>query len=98
MIEETTDRYLAAIDEALPGFVEMLYLTGSVARFRTDRPCGDLNPVVWLLLSRYGISVRGPAVAELGLTVDVEGLRRFNLDNLKTYWLPYAGQIRAVLA
>jgi hypothetical protein len=165
MIETATARYLAAVDLALPGFVEMLYLTGSVAlgayqpgasdidtlivtsrnpepedlailatvhasmpqhphfdgiyldrltfrrqpddrpvvpfvvngEFRTDKPCGDLNPVLWLILSRYGVPVRGPAVADLGLTVDHDALRRFNLDNLKTYWAPMADQVRQAI-
>lgn len=160
--EESTARYLAAVDQVLPGFVDMLFLTGSVAlgafqpgvsdidtvivtsrspgpadlaelaavhatlperphfdgiyldrqqftqqpvdrpvvphvvngQFRTDQPCGDLNPVLWLTLSRYGRSVRGPAVAELGLTVDVDELRQQTLDNLKRYW---AREIRQAL-
>jgi hypothetical protein len=28
--------------------------------FHTDRPCGELNPVLWLTLQRHGIPVRGP--------------------------------------
>ncbi|WP_430789384.1 nucleotidyltransferase domain-containing protein [Actinoplanes sp. G11-F43] len=162
MVEQTASRYLAVVDEALPGFVEKLYLTGSVAlgayqpgasdidtlivtsrhatdddlgiladlhaaragrphldgvyldretlirqpseqqvvpfvvdgEFRTGRPCGELNPVLWLLLTRYGIPVRGPSVADLGLTVDYEALRRYNLGNLETYWAPGAEPLR----
>jgi hypothetical protein len=165
MVEEASARYLAAVDAALPGFVEMLFLTGSVAlgafqpdvsdidtvivtarspgpedlaalgavhasmperphfdgiyldrrtfvqqpadrpvvpfvvngQFRTDKPCGDLNPVLWLILDRYGLPVRGPAVADLGLVVDLDAVRRFNLDNLRTYWAPLAGEIRQAL-
>ncbi|MET7965911.1 nucleotidyltransferase domain-containing protein [Micromonospora sp. NPDC005305] len=55
-------------------------------RFRTDTPCGELTPVLWLTLRRHGIPVRGPAVAELGVRVDPEQLRRYNLDNLREYW------------
>jgi hypothetical protein len=166
MIEEVTARYLGAVDEALPGFVQMLYLTGSVAlgayqpgrsdidtlivtsrepdaddltalaavhagmpsephfdgiyldqsglrrqpsdrpvvpfvvngEFRTDKACGDLNPVLWLIMARYGVPVRGPAVAELDLTLDRAGLRRFNLDNLRTYWAPLADELRKAVA
>jgi hypothetical protein len=166
MVETTVARYLAAVDTALPGFVESLYLTGSVAlgayqpgvsdidtvivtsrrpdpgdlaalasvhagmppkphldgvyldretfrqqpadrrvvpfvvdgQFRTDKPCGDLNPVLWLLLTRYGKAVRGPAVAGLGLSVDHDELRRFNLDNLDTFWRPLATSLRAAVA
>ncbi|SCL35222.1 Nucleotidyltransferase domain-containing protein [Micromonospora pallida] len=166
MVETTVARYLAAVDTVLPGFVELLYLTGSIAldayqpgvsdidtlivtsrrpspedlaalatvhanmppkphldgvyldretfrqqpadcrvvpfvvdgRFRTDQPCGDLNPVLWLVLTKYGQAVRGPAVADLGLTVDHDELRRFNLDNLATFWLPLAANLRAAVA
>jgi hypothetical protein len=55
-------------------------------RFRTDAPCGELTPVLWLTLRRHGIPVRGPAVAELRVRVDPEQLRRYNLDNLREYW------------
>ncbi|MET8371233.1 nucleotidyltransferase domain-containing protein [Micromonospora profundi] len=53
---------------------------------RTDEPCGELSPVLWLTLQRYGIPVRGPAVTELGVRVDQEQLHRYNLDNLRDYW------------
>ncbi|MFD2767964.1 nucleotidyltransferase domain-containing protein [Micromonospora eburnea] len=66
-------------------------------QFHTDRPCGELHPVVWLILQRYGLPVRGPAVADLGLQVDPDALRRFNLDNLRTYWAPLADRLRAAL-
>ncbi|MEU8264125.1 nucleotidyltransferase domain-containing protein [Micromonospora sp. NPDC048999] len=66
-------------------------------QLRTDKPCGELNPVVWLVLQRYGLPVRGPAVADLGLEVDLGALRRFNLDNLQTYWAPLADEVRAAL-
>ncbi|BCL15839.1 nucleotidyltransferase domain-containing protein [Micromonospora sagamiensis] len=165
-VETTVARYLAAVDTALPGFVESLYLTGSVAlgayqpghsdidtlivtsrrptdqdrtalaavhagmppkphldgvyldretffqqpadrrvapfvvegRFRADQPCGELHPVLWLLLTRYGKAVRGPEVPTLGLTVDHDAVRRFNLDNLETYWRPLAASLRAAVA
>lgn len=54
--------------------------------FRTGTPCGELTPVLWLTLRRHGIPVRGPAVSELGVRVDPEQLRRYNLDNLRDYW------------
>jgi hypothetical protein len=166
VVGETTARYLTAIDEALPGFVEMLFLTGSVAlgafepavsdidtvivtarrptpadlttmaevhaampqrphfdginldrdtfrrqpadqratpyvvngRFHADEPCGELTPVLWLTLARHGVTVRGPATAGLGLTVDPGALRRYNLDNLRTYWADLAIQGRRILA
>jgi len=62
--------------------------------FRTDRPCGELNPAVWLILQRYGVAVRGPDVEPR----PIPDLRRFNLDNLRSYWQPLAGQIREHVA
>lgn len=58
--------------------------------FRAAAPCGELNPVLWLTLRRYGVPVRGPAVAELGLRTDPAERRRWNLDNLRAYWQPWA--------
>ncbi|MCW3816395.1 DUF4111 domain-containing protein [Micromonospora sp. DR5-3] len=66
--------------------------------FTTDKPCGELTPVLWLTLQRYGIPVRGPAVAELGVRVDPEQLRRYNLDNLREYWQSLVATFPAKLA
>lgn len=66
--------------------------------FQTDTPCGELTPVLWLTLQRYGIPVRGPAVAELGVRVDPEQLRRYNLENLREYWQPMAATLASQLA
>ncbi|GHJ47819.1 hypothetical protein Cs7R123_51610 [Catellatospora sp. TT07R-123] len=65
-------------------------------RLRTDTPCGELTPVLWLTLSRYGVALRGPEVSRLGIRPDPDGLRRYNLDNLRDYWQPLAAQIRMV--
>lgn len=65
---------------------------------RTDQPCGELTPVLWLTLRRYGIHVRGPAVADLGIRVDPEQLRRYNLDNLREYWQQRAATFPAEMA
>jgi hypothetical protein len=165
-VEHITSRYLRAVDEALPGFVQALYLTGSVAlgawqpphsdidavvvtsrtagvddlaalrqlhadmpgkphfdciyvdqaafaaqpmdcptvpfvvtgEFFADKPCGELHPVLWLTLQRYGRTVRGPAVADLNIDVAPTALRRFNLNNLRTYWQPLAGRVRGFAA
>lgn len=150
MIEETTRDYLAAVDEALPGFVEGFYLVGSAAlgawqpgvsdidtvvfaarvpsaadlatlraihasvpvdgvylppelarawpadrpvvpfvvdgTLQTEKPCGELTPVLWLLFRTYGIPLRGPSPSSLGVRVDADELRRYNLDNLRSYW------------
>jgi hypothetical protein len=75
-------------------------------RLRVDRPCGELNPVLWLTLHRYGRAVRGPAVTSLAGVPsgpDDNGpfsvaLRRYNLDNLRGYWQPLAGGIRGHVA
>ncbi|MEU0156891.1 nucleotidyltransferase domain-containing protein [Micromonospora fulviviridis] len=66
--------------------------------FRTDTPCGELTPVLWLTLRRHGIPVRGPAVTELGVRVDPEQLRRYNLNNLREYWQSRVATFPAELA
>lgn len=154
VVVSLTRGYLRAVDQALPGYVQSLYVVGSAAlgtwqprtsdvdtvvltsrppsdddlaqlakihadlprpphfdgvylepalarswptdrrvvpfavdgEFNTGKPCGELTPVLWLTLQRYGIRVRGPAVADLGIRVDPEQLRRYNLDNLREYW------------
>ncbi|MET7816998.1 nucleotidyltransferase domain-containing protein [Micromonospora zamorensis] len=65
--------------------------------FRADTPCGELNPILWLTLRRYGIPVRGPTVADLGVRVDPEAMRRYNLDNLRDYWQSTAATCRSAL-
>jgi hypothetical protein len=62
-------------------------------QLHTDRRCGELNPAVWLTLQRYGIPVRGPAARDLGVRVDLDALRAYSLDNLRTYWQAQAAQI-----
>lgn len=158
----STSGYLRTVDEALPGFVQALYITGSVAlgawqpphsdidgvvvtsraaavddlatlarlhadmpgrpsfdcsyldqaafpvqpvdcpavpfvvsgEFFADKPCGDLHPVRWLTLQRYGRTVRGPGAADLNIDVASAALQRFNLNNLRTCWQPLAGRVR----
>jgi hypothetical protein len=61
-----------------------------------SRPCGELTPVGWLTLLRYGVAVRGPAVSALGLSPpDAARQREWNLANLGSYWAPLADRIRA---
>ncbi|SNY70455.1 nucleotidyltransferase domain-containing protein [Paractinoplanes atraurantiacus] len=60
----------------------------------TGRPCGELTPVVWLILRKYGIAVRGPAPE---VRVDYDNLRRYLLDNLGGYWQNQAAQIAEAL-
>lgn len=66
--------------------------------FRTDRPCGELNPVLWWTLATCGVPERGPAPGRLGLRLDPDRLRRYSLDNLRTYWQRLAGEIRSAVA
>jgi Nucleotidyltransferase domain len=66
--------------------------------FRSGEPCGELTPVLWLTLQRYGVPVRGPAVAELNVRVEPGELRRYNLDNLRDYWQPRVAVLPAELA
>ncbi|WP_433361681.1 nucleotidyltransferase domain-containing protein [Actinoplanes sp. CA-142083] len=65
---------------------------------KTGKPCGELTPVVWLILQRHGIPVRGPAVADLGVRVDPDVVRRYNLDNLREYWQGNAHNFRGYVA
>lgn len=55
---------------------------------RVGKPCGELNPVLWLTLLRHGRRVRGPEIADLGIRVAPEALRDYNLGNLRSYWQP----------
>lgn len=50
----------------------------------------DVNPVVWKVLSEAGIAIRGPEPASLGLDPQPELLRRWNEDNLGSYWRRWA--------
>jgi hypothetical protein len=165
-VAELLDRHLSRLDQATPGLIDGLYLTGSIALgdyrhgisdidflalttrpldqqdlaavaaihddtpnkphldgiyldrdslntlpdnkqaaphsvngvFYPNRPCGELNPVLWLTLARYGIPLRGPQVQDLSLNVDPQRLRTWNLTNLKTYWQPLAERIRQAVA
>jgi hypothetical protein len=66
--------------------------------FRADQRCGELNPLLWLMLSRCGVAMRGPSAKDLDVRVDPQRLRRWNLDNLRSYWQPLAEQIRRAVA
>lgn len=67
-------------------------------QFHNDRSCGSLTPVLWTTLARHGITLRGPGIADLELHPDPQRLRRYNEENLASYWAPLSGQIRAALA
>lgn len=165
-VQQLVVAHLEQVDQAAPGLIEMLYLTGSVALgdyrpgvsdvdflavtsrtldagdlaavaaaheampapsrydgiylergalattpddcpvvphivngvFRTEQRCGELNPVLWLMLTRYGITMRGLSTPDLDVRVDPHRLRRWNLDNLRSYWQPLAERIRQEVA
>lgn len=54
----------------------------------------DVNPVQWAILAGRGVAVRGPEPATLGLDPEPDRLRRWNLDNLAAYWVPWAESAR----
>ena len=54
----------------------------------------DVNPVVWALLSRRGISLRGVPASNLGLDPEPALLRDWNLQNLNSYWRQWAASPR----
>lgn len=165
-IDELIKAHLSRIDRKAPGFVDGLYLTGSVAlgdfqpqhsdldyvavlsrtpeekdfaalaaahretgdarefdalyiprsaladppddgeraphcrgtEFHRDEPCGQLNPVTWLELRRYGVPVRGNDPASLGLPDRPERLKRWLLTNLAEYWISLADRVERVLS
>lgn len=47
------------------------------------------SPVEWTVLARYGVAVRGPEPAALGVPVDPEELRDWVRGNANTYWRQY---------
>ncbi len=66
--------------------------------FHADAVCFETNPVTWLLLSRHGIAVRGPAPASLGIAADPSALRRFQIGNLRDYWTGWIANRAAALS
>ena len=79
MIKDLTDAYLRAVDEALPGFVEKLYVVGSAALGAWVPNASDVDTVI--VTSR----VASPS--------DLAALRRYNLENLRDFWKPAAPSI-----
>ncbi len=67
------------------------HLGGTLHR---DAPCGQLTPVLWLSVTRHGRVFRGEP---LTVPVDPERLRRYNIDNLRSYWQRESGWPAALL-
>jgi Nucleotidyltransferase domain/Domain of unknown function (DUF4111) len=54
----------------------------------------DVNPVQWATLAGHGVALRGPQPGTLGLDPEPDRLRQWNLDNLASYWVPWAERAR----
>lgn len=63
-----------------------------------DSECFEINPVTWYTLATYGVVVRGPRRDRLEVALDTESLIRFVSDNLRSYWIGVANQIRAAVS
>jgi hypothetical protein len=53
----------------------------------------DVNPVMWFVLARHGIAIRGLEGAELGLVIDDSERREWTKANLVSYWKPWAERV-----
>lgn len=63
-----------------------------------DGDCFEINPITWYTLATYGVTVRGPSPAALGIPTDVDARIRFVVDNLENYWLTVADGVAAASA
>lgn len=70
------------------------HVVGGVVR--TGEPCGELHPVLWLTLVRYGVAVRGPVPT--GPEPDPAAVRAWTRANLDGYWRRTAERARAAAA
>ena len=53
----------------------------------------DVSPVAWKVLAERGLPIRGPGPASLSLDPQAELLRSWNLENLASYWRPWASMV-----
>ncbi|APU19256.1 hypothetical protein [Actinoalloteichus sp. GBA129-24] len=60
----------------------------------TDERCFQLNPVTWLELARYSVTVHGEAPTP---TIDVPAAAEFCRTNLREYWAPLLDQAEALI-
>ncbi len=63
-------------------------------RFRHDAECFEINPATWYTLATYGVQVRGPALSDIPIPRDPEGLVRFVEDNARDYWVRVLRELR----
>ncbi len=66
-------------------------------RFHHDAECFELNPITWYTLATYGVRVRGPETADLGIPVDRDDMIRFVVDNSRHYWRVVHQQFAAAI-
>lgn len=66
-------------------------------KFYRDAACFECNPVVWLLWATRGIALFGPKPASLTLVVDPVEVRRFQLENLSSYWQDWVATVASQL-
>ena len=62
-------------------------------QFRTGAAGSDVSPVAWKLLAEHGVAIRGPQPSSLPLDPQPELLRSWNLQNLESYWRPWASAV-----
>jgi hypothetical protein len=55
-------------------------------QFHADEPNHQLTPATWAEFARYGIAIRGPRPAQLGIRVSRGRLSEWTLHNLNAYW------------
>jgi hypothetical protein len=60
--------------------------------FRATEPNHALTPATWTEFSRYGIAVRGPQAASLGIEIPRDRLSDWTLGNLNGYWRDHASR------
>lgn len=49
------------------------------------------DPVLWAILDRHGVTLRGPRASELKVAPDPAWLREWNRENLEAYWRTHTG-------
>ena len=62
-------------------------------RFRVGAAGSDVSPVAWKVFAEHGIPLHGPEPSSLPLDPQPELLRSWNLQNLESYWRPWASAI-----